>query len=376
MSGPKGASYTVVSEAERRRRAVAAARNRLESALARLNELQAQAGSDAVRVGLAPRAVAGDDVAAIEARIKAVAEHCDRLEVVVKERRIAAATREMAASLEGFTLDFIATSSSITTAAAPTENVAARRGALVATLDNLARHVSELPDSERPEFVDRLRRVRSTLDELDQPRAAQAVSALRGAVAEALHREAARASFERRRLDLAQEFADVTASEPALLTSIERAVDDVALAQVRTRLAAGRERLDRAADQRFVLTQAADALRMLGYRVEVAEGDGTDALVACKDDWRHHGLRLLFPQGQAAFSSTPEAYGDTDARDDLAFEQASCRDVDALLDKLQQAGVRTRLRVHHAPGTVRVRRAAASGARRRRTASSPAERAL
>ncbi len=379
MSGPKGASYVVVSEAELRRRAVAAARDRLAVVQARLRELQARAGADAVRAGRAPSLSVRDDIGAIDALVRTVTEHCERLEQVIRERRIANALSQLSTSLSGFTVDLsvtvrarTTTTSTATTGAASTD----RRAGLLVTLDDLARRSAELPDAERAAFARRLQAVRDGVDGPDPARAAQAVGSLRGAVAEALHREAERVSFDRRRQMVASEFADVSASDLDAWDAWLQAPDDVALAGVRARLEAARERQRRAADQQFAVTQAAEVLRSLGYRVDVTDGDGVDALVARKDAWQHHGLRLLFPEATAAFSSTPESYGDTDPRDDVAFEEASCRDVDALLATLATRGVRAELRVHHQPGAVNVRRATTSDTRHRRTDSAPKERSL
>lgn len=371
MSGPKGATYAVVSEAELRRRRVAAARERLGVAGERLAVLEEQARSCGATAGLAPSLHVADDEEALAERLAAVTQHCDRLEAIIARRRVEVVLEQLGSTLEGFHLDLSATASSVP----PGVDVGADRASLFVALDDLARKVATLCDGEREQLVVQLRAARAEAETADAARAAQAVGSLRSEVADALRREAGRVAFEGRRRALATEFADVTPRDPESAAVLAAARDEAGLASARRVLEAARDRLARAADQEFAVAQAAEALRALGYRVEVTDGDGVETLVARKDAWRHHGLRLLFPAGQAAFSSTPEAYGDTDVRDDVAFERASCSDIDALLVALADRGVPSAIQVHKAPGTVRVRRAT-GGSLTQRHSARPKERAL
>ena len=350
MSGPKGASYRVVSEAELRRRAAEAARARVRACAQQIEELLLVAGRDAARAGRRPALAARPDAPeALAAEERAGQEYLERLRQVVAERRRNAAIAHLTAALGtlDIRLDLTAARSGRTPTPTRTPDQRAR-------LDALASRLVDVDDAERPALTESIRAAVATLDTADAGRAAQAVAAVQTRVADALHRAEDRAAFARHREALAREFADVPPGDPAAVAAAA-ASDDLGLARARTLLQAARDRLRRAADQDFVVDQAAQALRALGYRVEAQHGAGLDTLVARKDSWPHHGLRLFFPESEAAFTTVPEAYGATDARDDAAFERATCGDVDALVARLTAGGVPTELRLRRAPGTVALR---------------------
>ena len=376
MSGPKGASYNVESQAELQRRALAASRERLAAAKARLAELQADAGPHATEAGTAPALPASDVPAEVDAQTRALREHCNALEAVAREYRVSIATGRLQSALADFSLDLKVTGA---TAASSTATVRAAHhpGAEArSTLEKLARHVATLPTVERESYIPRLAAAAKTLDGPDPARSAQAVDSLRAAVATSVRAANERASFERRRAALAQDYADLATTAPDTLQTVAAASTDRELARMRAELDEARGRATRAADQSFVISQAEDVLRTLGYRVEVSQAAGLDEIVARKDNWRHHGLRLLFPESQAVFSSIPEAYGATNAQDDLAFERESCGDISRVLTELRERGVRTELRAHKQPGTVPMRRASADTQEHKRRLSTPRERAL
>lgn len=348
MSGPKGASYRVVSEAELRRRAAEAARARVRACSQQIDELLLVAGRDAARAGRRPVLGArSDDPQALAAEERAGQEYLERLRQVVAERRRSVAAAHLSAALGtlDIRIDFTATPSGRTPTPSPRPDQRAR-------LDALASRLVDVDDADLPALTESIRAAAAALDSADAGRAAQVVAAVQGRVADALHRAEDRAAFVLRREALTREFADVPPGDPA---AVAAASDDLGLARARTLLQAARDRLRRAADQDFVVDQAAQALRALGYRVEAQPGAGLDTLVARKDSWPHHGLRLFFPESEAAFTTVPEAYGATDARDDAAFERATCGDVDALVARLTAGGVPTELRLRRAPGTVALR---------------------
>jgi hypothetical protein len=78
--------------------------------------------------------------------------------------------------------------------------------------------------------------------------------------------------------------------------------------------------------------------------------------MASTQAWPHHGLRLVFPAGRPGLHSIPVAFDDTDARDDVAFEESSCGDVARLREGLANRGVPTDLTHHVKPGGLAVQR--------------------
>lgn len=353
MSGPKGASYTVVSEAELRRRAVEEARARVRACARQIDEQLLLAGHEAAKVGRRPALAArATTVAALNDEERTGQEYLERLRAVVAERSRGAAAAQLTASLAGLRIavDFAPAPAAPAPTAFATGTPDHR-----ARLAALAQRLPEVGGADRGDLAARLRTVADALPTADAGRAAQLVAAFETRVADALHRAADRASFERRREALAREFADVPPGDPAA-RALATASDDHDLGRARTLLVAVREQLHRAADQDFAVAQAAAVLQALGYRVDTEPGRGVDVLVARKDAWPHHGLRLLFPESEAAFTTVPEAYGATDARDDVAFERASCRDLNALVAQLSTQGVHAELRLQRAPGAVPLRR--------------------
>nr|NLI49210.1 hypothetical protein [Propionibacterium sp.] len=351
MSGPKGASYRVVSEAELRRRAAEAARARVRACAQQVEELLLVAGHDAVKAGRRPALAARSDALdALAAEERAGQEYLERLRQVVAERRRSAAAAHLTAALGtlAIDIDFTATHSRRTPTPTPKPDQRAR-------LDALASRLVDVDDGDLPALTEAIRAAAAALDTADAGRAAQIVAAVQLRVSDALHRAQDRAALAVRRAALAREFADVPPDDPAAVAAAA-ASDEHGLARARTLLQAARDRRRRAADQEFVVDRAVDALRALGYRVEAQHGGGLDTLVARKDAWPHHGLRLFFPESEPAFTTVPEAYGATDARDDAAFERATCGDVDALVARLTAGGVPTELRLRRAPGTVALRR--------------------
>lgn len=360
MSGPKGASYRVVSEAELRRRAVEAARARVRACATQVEEMLILASEDATRAGRRP-ALRGHSnlMADLAEEERAGLAYLERLREVVAERRRDAVAAQLTASLADLriSIDLATPSVGSQQTGSQARTVAGRTPSQRDRLDALAVRLVEVGQDDQPAMTESLRTVAAALDAADAGRAAQLVSAFESRLAEALHRTQRQASLERRRAVLAQEFADVPPSDPASLT-VAAASDDLGLTRAREQLVAARDRRRRAEDQDFVVAQAADALRALGYRVECQAGAGIDSLVARKDSWPHHGLRLLFPESEPAFTTIPEAYGNTDARDDIAFERASCGDVKAVVTRLTHSGVPTEFRLTRAPGGVPVRHVA------------------
>ena len=360
MSGPKSVSYRVESAEERARRELAEARAAQRTVRERVERLIAQAGGDAARAGKAPRVMATDEIDTVRAQTAALLAHAERLDRVILDRSVARATAQVQAALGAVAVDL-----DIAVPVAEPARTADPDVRREAGLEDVVSHLATLPEAERAPLVARVLAAQEELTRVSPARAIQIIASLRGAVADALRADAARASFERRRRALELEFADVLQTVPGSGAMLAAASDDATLQAARRQLSEERERLDREADRRFVLAQAMAALRDLGYRVEAKEGPGFDELVARNDSWRHHGLRLVLPVGQSTFVSVPQAYGATDVRDDVAFERASCADVASMCSALAAGGVTTQVVSGLPPGQRPLRREQEQPARRR-----------
>jgi hypothetical protein len=101
-------------------------------------------------------------------------------------------------------------------------------------------------------------------------------------------------------------------------------------------------------DRRFVLEQSVDVLREMGYVVDIDPGQGSNTVVATSDRWPHHGLQLAFRSDRASMHTAPLAFDETDSRDDIAFEEATCQDLDTMRTELAARGVTTDM-FHHVP---------------------------
>lgn len=335
MSGPKGASYTL-SPAERARMALAAARVRQAAAERRVAAARSHlAGSD-ITLPRSPVPSLTQDAAQVDSFVAELIAHAEQLEGIVLERRMRSVTTHLSASLADLTVDIpLREAPPTTTQSTPGDGTAK----LVARVVDLDQALARLPDKVAAPLVERLARATALIEKTDAVRAAQAVESLRAEVAQAQRTETRRLAVGRRKSGLTVAYADVPGDAQNAWRTLTEATTDSDLARARALLDQARETARRRTEQQFVLHQAQAALEDLGYRVEKVPGDTADTLLAQKTGWSHHGLRMLFPQGQRAFSSTPEAYGDTDQRDDVAFETESCQDIDAVLARLASRGI-------------------------------------
>jgi hypothetical protein len=172
-------------------------------------------------------------------------------------------------------------------------------------------------------------------------------------------------SQQRRIRDLRYTFAGLLGSETAagreaqlVLSSLSGRTDQAAIDGSARRLQDLERSRTVAADRRFVLEQATAVLREMGYAVDLENGAPAGELIAIASTqaWPHHGLRLVFPAGRTGMHTLPVAFDDTDARDDVAFEESSCGDVERLRDGLRSRGVPTELTHHVKPGGLVVQR--------------------
>ncbi|MEV6414979.1 hypothetical protein [Kribbella sp. NPDC051718] len=293
-------------------------------------------------------------------------------------------------------------------AARQRDRTARARSALAAELDSLQIELPALrfrgtnePRAESrpaaaPQLVRRLQAVLDLATELDDslqgdlrrlaevvadPAAAPAkalgfLTEMEARVTAATNRQRAQERLTRRVEELGYAFADLLSSKTeeglkahVILENLTGRPDQVGIdAAVRRFGELDRSRAA-AADRRFAVEQATAVLREMGYAVEVGPvgADGELVALASTQAWPHHGLRLVFPAGRAGLHTIPVAFDDTDVRDDVAFEESSCGDVDRLRQGLSERGVPTDLTHHVAPGGLAVRRETRSAAARTAT---------
>lgn len=349
MSGPKGASYDVVSAEELRRRTIAAARARVTAMEHTIAALEETAGVEAAHAGGRPTFHrASDDVADLERQEATGQQYAAELRRIIARRQVQEAHTALVHSLADIGLSLAPTHTAetepMTTSANADESLRQR-------LTAVAERLAETSDADRVHLTGVVTALAERLDTMNPAQAAQAIDALRGTVAQAIRAQRSQLAFAEARYALAQEYADVDATSDAW-RYFAHAVDGTSLAVARTQLRQAREEAKKAADQDFTVRQAAAALEALGYRVEASVNNGYDTLTARKASWPNHGLRLHFPEAEALFVSTPVAFGHTDARDDVAFERSSCADVADMWQQLRDVGIDIDNRFQHQPGAI------------------------
>ena len=193
--------------------------------------------------------------------------------------------------------------------------------------------------------------------------ARHALTEIEARVTRAASRHRGRQALARRQRAVEAEFGDLTVGGSAeaaaeVLQRVREATDEPAVDRLVGELRGLRARATAVADRSFAITQAAEVLRALGYHVDQDEpaDNGTSRMVATSARWPRHGLRLVFRSDQPGIHSSPMALSATDARDDVAFEEASCTDIGRLRAELERRGVTTRMTHHVPPGQLAVRR--------------------
>ncbi|MGN6302631.1 MAG: hypothetical protein ACTHN8_16235 [Angustibacter sp.] len=376
MSGPKGTSYEVVSPAELARREAEGLRSQLTQRRAQLAVLQAEAGADVVAAtGAAPAIDLDGDLEQLRATSARLSAYETRLRDAVQDRRVAVAMREMAADANALDLHLDLPvpgsrrhSDASTASDAVARSDAASDAALEGRLARALAAAAGLPDREQSEVRAALASVAEARRAGDSARAALLVTHVE-TVVDRLTRanravEAVRADVRALQDELAL-VSDQAAASDDLSQAVARVAADLAAATTgsqvdgaRRAIAALKERCRVAQDRRFVLQQSIEVLQELGYSVEAGEPvEGVQPFVVTSGRWPRHALQLVMRPDQAAFNTAPMALTDTDARDDVAFERATCDDLERLRAGLRRRGVVAELSHEVPAGQLPVRRA-------------------
>jgi hypothetical protein len=230
-------------------------------------------------------------------------------------------------------------------------------------------------------LLEELRELATELSALtDRPERALAILAEVEARASATASEArAREVLAGRVRELEYVYADLAASESEtaeqareLLSGLRRLRHRADVESAAQELAQLSQRHRAEADRRFAIEQATAVLREMGYTVDLdldgaPGGDGAILANAFSPRWPRHGLQVVFRGDKPSLHTVPVAIGDTDRRDDVAFEESSCRAVDELRDGLTRRGLSTEVVNRTAPDVLPVRRLVAATTRRSTT---------
>jgi hypothetical protein len=371
MSGPKGIGYQVVSTEELARREAERIRTRV---LTRLRQAREGSGRT-VDLGASP------DVSRIAtmalANLRHLEQEVERYASAVTEAVAAARVAEGLRRLRGSGSEIArSVQLEVSGKARPkVEPVEAADGSEDLTPDRLRARAQQAAETALSHGVEPgqveglLAPVEKCLAGGDLRRAGLLVTQLEASVVADVRAARGLARLERLRQDCLARHAAVTGDEADRLRERLRAATDAEqVTQIGLELDRLAEADDKEADRLFVLRAAREALETLGYRVEVDQAaPDVPRFTATRADWPRHGLNLLFPEGSSTFHTAPVAFAETDPRDDVAFEAASCADLTQLEAALAAQGVLTE-RVHEKqPGELPVRREVHTGASRRRT---------
>jgi hypothetical protein len=363
-------SYQVVSAAEIQRREVAAALARAQFRHAAIIALLVSAGPR-VRSKLAepPTPTRGMTVAELQNTERALDsfEHAVR-RAVTDERTAAAHTafQEQMAQLTP-TID----QTRLRRFKPKPQDVRSDAGSAIQPDSDLTRRLDQAlrraATIAEPTMIDDLARLAEQVTaKASTPAAARHYLAeIESRVTRAVREHEAREAVAHRRreielasCDLAIGDTDVAREAATILEQVSRADDDHALRQMEGELRSLRIRQTAVADRRFAVDQATAVLREMGYHVEADDTTAGEAipLMASSAQWPRYGLQIVFRTDRPGIHSSPVAFDVTDARDDVAFEEATCADIGRLRDELAHRGVTTEMTRHVSPGTLTVQR--------------------
>lgn len=380
MSGPKGTSYVVVSPEELARREAAGLRARLIAQRSQIRLLEASAGPDLVKeVGQAPAVDLAAELAQLRLVEGQLSAHQGLLEEAVRQRYRNVALEAMRTEVQELQLRIDLDRASHMTAR-PSGGSEPRQPARSEVEDaRLARTLTTaatLPAAQQEQVHVVLRSLAEARGAGHVSRATMLTTHLETLVEGLLRKARIRQALETDIRRLKACFAEV--ADAATRTDDEGLPGEVASAVAALDAASDREQLDmarsqldqlrqrcRAAEDRaFVLRQAIEVLGELGY--SVGEGEPVDDVrpfIVTSPRWPRHALQFVMRPDLAAFNTVPMAVAETDARDDVAFERATCEDLARLRSEFTRRGVVSEL-YHETPAAQLPMRRASSIAKR------------
>ncbi|HEY5514732.1 MAG TPA: hypothetical protein VIK12_00825, partial [Pengzhenrongella sp.] len=236
--------------------------------------------------------------------------------------------------------------------------------AVRASVEHAAAAVAEVTDAERAHRL--VVEAQAVLQATTEADARRGLAVLQAEVTAAVRTARAAAGVVRRTDEILLRLgADSSPEARELRERAGEVRDEATLEQLRRDVEQVCAHRERQADRDFVLHQALESLRSLGYTVDAeptpAVGEGVTVL-AQRRGLSSHALQLtVLPERELLLTSVV-ALGDSTAQQDAAAEQRTCGDVQELAADME--GVRTRMVHHRPPGEVPVEHL--SGAQRAR----------
>lgn len=358
MSDGKASSYRVVSAEELRRRALAAARERLDRANQGALELgvlvtaaETTYGTLDVEVPTGTRS-ASDDPAVI-----------DRLAHQVETQVAATRGRAQEAIAKARTRHLEESASALLASLRPTEPLAELRTSAPASarasgghLEDALRIVGRLPGDASPESVERCEQLVGEVSSLgSEARRAVLLTALRTEVQSARDRSE---TVSMNRDEVARLYRQLDGLDGDEVSAVRGYLRGLPLdAPLPSGLAARVERVRedalRAQDRRFALQVTRDVLEEQGYALGedfvtvVASADGAVLPLAAS---RRHGVRVRERAGQLLFNVVRFDKTEDGASDDDAAT-AFCQDFETIVHRADQSGLSMTRVVHFEPGS-------------------------
>lgn len=353
MSHGTGSGYAVVSQVELNRRCVDAARLRCVSLRARLRSVADQTGTTVV-IADAPSSISTSAWERYETDLRAQLERA--FQAIDR-----AAYENQAAEISEIVPSFVPAGGWI------------EDGPLDQQVDEDAEERVRLSIHRALEMVARMeepahRQRLATLAERalrllteDRSAARGHLNVIRAQAQASLRLTAARRILTKRVEAARHDYADVVGERADVLRAeLDHVIDQKDLDSIEAELTSLRDAATAEADRRYVVEQAAEALRDLGY--EIGEEFVPSALerrtVVRTPDLPGYGVELDFQKKRRRLVTEVVAYT-ADRRGDVAAEEAFCEHLDALAERLGDAVALTREQTIE-PGEAEVVRIAAS----------------
>lgn len=352
MSHGTGSGYAVVSQVELNRRCVEAARLRCVSLSARLHSVLSQLGQRAHTA----EPPASPSVTAWERYETDLRERLDR----AFEATEAAAFRTQAAEVA----EIVPTWQPIADWTEESGDQSADDGAedrVRASIGRALELVARVEDGAHRRRLAMLadRALRMVAE--DRAAARGQLNVIRAEAQASLRLQSARTVLVKRVESARHEYADVVGDQAdAVRGRLDHVVDQKDLDAVEAELSRLREEAAAEADRRYVIEQAAEALRDLGYQIgeEFVPSALEQRTVVRTPDLPGYGVELDFQRKRRRLVTEVVAYT-ADRRGDVAAEEAFCEHLEALAEKLGDAVTLTREQTIE-PGAVEVVRMSTS----------------
>ncbi|MFI8774646.1 hypothetical protein ACIGKQ_21140 [Gordonia sp. NPDC062954] len=163
------------------------------------------------------------------------------------------------------------------------------------------------------------------------------------------------------RIDDEQVAADLTAR-------VDAAASRSFLEARRSEILAAITKAEEDSERRYILEQAAEVWRELGYEVDTGFAEVAltgEAALLHRSDWPSHALQVRFPAGRSEIATNVVALDETSTTRDREVEEEHCVNVAEFSDELANRGVEATLRRSNPPGARPVQKRFAPTAARR-----------